>query len=307
MTNEVYANGMEIVCKAAMGKSICAFPDVCLSPPSPPAGPVPIPYPNTAFASDTANGSTSVKISGKEIMLKDKSHFKKSTGDEAATRSFGANVITHALTGKASFVMWSMDVKVEGANVDRNLDLTVHNHQCTPPGTPPWPHTSKMAVAFGEGGKCEKMEHLRLQQYKTPCPQDAKGNDQTGHHLVPGRCMRDTFSTYNHDNAPVICVSKGNQHQGSHKACHARFDPVERDHFEKAKPFPYSDARKAAAASAGGAMDPERDLTPAEEECVAFQLDEYYKAQPPQGIGVKDTDPVRTSGAAGKVNVSPMP
>ena len=42
------------------------LPDTCLSPPSPPAGPVPLPYPNTAFASDTTNGSTTVMISGQE-------------------------------------------------------------------------------------------------------------------------------------------------------------------------------------------------------------------------------------------------
>jgi hypothetical protein len=33
MANEVYANGREVACKAAAGKSICAFPDVCMTPP----------------------------------------------------------------------------------------------------------------------------------------------------------------------------------------------------------------------------------------------------------------------------------
>ena len=33
MGNEVYANGREVACKAADGKSICAFPDVCLTRP----------------------------------------------------------------------------------------------------------------------------------------------------------------------------------------------------------------------------------------------------------------------------------
>ena len=47
MGNEVYANSMEVSCKAAAGKSICAFPDVCFTPPTTPATPpgVPIPYP----------------------------------------------------------------------------------------------------------------------------------------------------------------------------------------------------------------------------------------------------------------------
>ena len=41
---DVYANGDEVACKAGDGKVIAAFPDVCLSPPSPPAGPVPTPH-----------------------------------------------------------------------------------------------------------------------------------------------------------------------------------------------------------------------------------------------------------------------
>jgi hypothetical protein len=35
MSNEVYANGREVSCKAAQGKSVCAFPDVCFTPPLP--------------------------------------------------------------------------------------------------------------------------------------------------------------------------------------------------------------------------------------------------------------------------------
>ena len=85
MGNNVFANGMEVSCKAADGKSIAAFPDVCFTPPENPATPpgVPIPYPNTAFAKDTTKGSKTVKISKKEVMLRNKSYFKTSTGDEA--------------------------------------------------------------------------------------------------------------------------------------------------------------------------------------------------------------------------------
>ena len=85
MGNDVFANGREVSCKAADGKSICAFPDVCMTPLENPATPpgVPVPYPNTGMASDATSGSKTVKISGKEVMLKNKSYFKKSTGDEA--------------------------------------------------------------------------------------------------------------------------------------------------------------------------------------------------------------------------------
>lgn len=126
---DVYANGDEIACKAGDGKVIAAFPDVCLSPPSPPAGPIPVPYPDTSFSKDMQNGSKTVKIKNKEVMLKDQSFYKTSPlGDEAATKTLGQGVITHVITGKTYFVAWSMDVKFEGENVDRHTDLTTSNH-----------------------------------------------------------------------------------------------------------------------------------------------------------------------------------
>lgn len=149
MSNEVFANGNEIACKSGNGKVIAAFPDVCLSPPSPPAGPLPVPYPNSSFSKDTKEGSRSVKISGEEVMLKDKSYYKTSPlGDEAATRSFGGSVVTHTITGKTYFVAWSMDVKFENENVDRHIDFTSSNHNSTPGSPPPvTPNAEKPASA----------------------------------------------------------------------------------------------------------------------------------------------------------------
>ena len=148
MSNEVYANTREVSCKQAAGKSICAFPDVCMTPPMTPVTPpgVPIPYPNTGMASDTTDGSTTVKISGEEVMLKNKSCFKKSMGDEAGCAP-KKGVITSKNMGKVYFTMWSMDVKFEGENVVRMMDLTTHNHAGSMPGnTPPWPYTDKVAT-----------------------------------------------------------------------------------------------------------------------------------------------------------------
>lgn len=110
------------------------MPDVCLSPPSPPAGPVPIPYPNTAMSSDTDGGTTSVKIQNKPVMMKNSSSYKSSKGDEAATNSFGAGVVSHKISGPAKFAAYSFDVKFEGANVCRLGDLTTHNHANTTNG-----------------------------------------------------------------------------------------------------------------------------------------------------------------------------
>lgn len=153
---EVYANGDEIACKAGAGKVISAFPDVCLSPPSPPAGPVPVPYPNTSFSADTQNGSKSVVIIGQEVMLKDQSFYKTSPlGDEAATNGLGASVVTHVITGKTYFNAWSMDVLFEGQNVDRHTDLTTSNHASPAGSTPPFPNVAFMAPPGDpKDGKC---------------------------------------------------------------------------------------------------------------------------------------------------------
>ena len=146
MGKNVFANGMAIACKKGDAKVIAAFPDVCLSPPSPPAGPVPIPYPDTSFSKDMQNGSKTVKIGSGPVMLKDQSFYKTSPlGNEAATRSFGASVITHVITGKTYFGAYSMDVKFEGKNVPRHLDMTTSNHASYPGATPPFPDMEEMS------------------------------------------------------------------------------------------------------------------------------------------------------------------
>jgi hypothetical protein len=172
MSNQVYANNMEVSCKAAAGKSICAFPDVCLTPPQTPATPpgVPIPYPNTGMASDTTSGSTSVKISGKEVMLKNKSYFKKSMGDEAGCAP-KKGVITSKNMGKVYFTKWSMDVKVEGENVVRMMDLTTHNHASSPGNAPPWPYIDE--AAFAGTGPCKDTAKA-LQEDCPPPPKPHK-------------------------------------------------------------------------------------------------------------------------------------
>jgi Domain of unknown function (DUF4150) len=128
MGKNVFANGKEVSCRKDDNKSVAAMPDVCLSPPSPPAGPVPIPYPNTAMASDTTDGSKTVKIGDDEIGMKNSSSYKQSSGDEAATKTFGMGVVSHNIQGKMKHAAWSFDVKIEGMNAIRHMDLTTHNH-----------------------------------------------------------------------------------------------------------------------------------------------------------------------------------
>lgn len=136
MSANVYANGREVSAKKSDNESIAAMPDVCLSPPSPPVGPIPIPYPNFSNASDTAHGTKSVKIAGDEAGIKDQSNYKTSKGDEAATKSLGMGIVTHSIQGKTYFAAWSSDVMFEGANAVRFMDLTTHNHACDPANPP---------------------------------------------------------------------------------------------------------------------------------------------------------------------------
>ena len=217
MANQVYANGREVSCKAAAGKAIAAFPDVCFTPPTAPPTPpgVPIPYPNNGMASDTAGGSRTVKISGKEVMLKNKSYFKKSTGDEAGSAP-KKGVVTSQNRGKVYFTAWSMDVKFEGENVVRHLDLTTHNHASAPGNTPPWPYLDEMAI--GVDGPCKDVaqkardacsEHSKIKSrpkaIEAMCADDdckaARAcvlspyspsnccDGKTGHHVVPVHCF----------------------------------------------------------------------------------------------------------------------
>ncbi|HYP84231.1 PAAR-like domain-containing protein [Variovorax sp.] len=184
MANQVFANGRELACKAGAGKTICALPDVCMTPPENPATPpgVPVPYPNTGLASDTTDGSRSVQISGKEVMLKNKSYFKTSSGDEAGCAA-KKGVVSSKNKGKVYFIDWSMDVKLEGENAVRHLDKTTNNH-----GSPtaneavPWPFVDSMDDAEIKA-LCDKdkaQEKAACADYK---PHKADGKDvcaQTG-------------------------------------------------------------------------------------------------------------------------------
>lgn len=122
------------------------FPDVCQTPS--PAGPIPIPYPNVAMSSDTAQGSSDVKIDGNPVMLAGSS-FSTSTGDEAG--SAGGGVVSGQIKGKAEFVSYSFDVTIEGKNVPRLGDMMVQNKGGAP-NTPPIPEVQPPTVVVVAGG-----------------------------------------------------------------------------------------------------------------------------------------------------------
>lgn len=132
---KVYINGREAVHKDCGGRAI-AFPDVCLCPPGPPSGPVPVPLTNTVQAKDLVNGALTVTIEGNRMGHSD-SYFATSTGNEVA-RSTGGGVISHAVQGKAYFATSSPNVLIEGKPAVRHGDLLTQNHLAKMPGnTPP--------------------------------------------------------------------------------------------------------------------------------------------------------------------------
>jgi Domain of unknown function (DUF4150) len=141
----VSVNFMSVVHAGSNGIST-AFPDVCKTP-APPAPPIPIPYPNIAQSSDTAQGASTVKCDGNPPCVKD-SNFKMSTGDEAGSLM---GVASNKIKGKAEFVNFSFDVKFDGKNVARAMDLMLHNDK----NTPPFPVIQGPAMAMGgDKGNC---------------------------------------------------------------------------------------------------------------------------------------------------------
>jgi hypothetical protein len=228
MGTDVYANGMEIACKAASGKSACQFPDVCFTPPTAPPTPpgVPIPYPNTAMASDCAEGSTTVMICGKEVMLKNKSYIASTHGNEAGNTP-KKGIITSKSTGKAYFAAWSMDVKIETLNVPRHFDIMTHNHASMPGNGGPWCYISAM---LPPAAGAPQDERCTLKPYKEGCPAG-----QTPHHCVPDHCFKEAGrggayypGAVKHADGLCVCVS------GSTKSSAAAGGTVKQEEFGSA-------------------------------------------------------------------------
>lgn len=315
MSNDVFANGRELACKAGAGKSIAAFPDVCMTPPLTPATPpgVPVPYPNTGMASDTTSGSTTVKISGKEVMLKNKSYFKKSTGDEAGAAP-KKGVVSSVNRGKIYFTAWSMDVKIEGENAVRHLDMTTHNHGSAM-NTAPWMFVDSMAAALAdeshpchaevkaERAACEGKD--RSQQCKNKACRDAQAcmlvpyggtgspnccPGYTGDHIVEASSFARTrhgaklagCGKYDLNKAPTCCV-KGSAYSKDHGLMSAlRGDansqlPVGDLKLNNGRVLKGKRVTTYGAAKDNGARSVRSVHTHCSEECIRSLLDHYDK------------------------------
>jgi len=83
------------------------------------------------MSTDTAMGTMKVKCDGNPI-CHETANFAQSTGDEAGVNM---GVKSGVIKGKAEFMLYSFDVKVEGKGCARANDSMLHNMQNTPPAT----------------------------------------------------------------------------------------------------------------------------------------------------------------------------
>lgn len=150
------------------------FPDVCKTP-APPAGPIPIPYPNIAMSTDTDKGSEKVKIDGCPVML-DGSNFKTSTGDEAGS---AGGVVSSKTKGKAEFVNFSFDVKIEGKGVPRLADMMLGNKGGSP-NTPPMPEIQGPLIMIPPMDQEETAKKWKLKKMETEDPDSEDETEEEG-------------------------------------------------------------------------------------------------------------------------------
>jgi uncharacterized Zn-binding protein involved in type VI secretion len=118
------------VTKGSMAIAAATVPNVCKMP-GPPAPFVPVPLPNIGKSGDTPSGySTSVKIEGNTVAIKGATF--KSMGD-IASKGTGGGIVSANTHGPTEFVApGSLNVKIEGKNVQLLSDAMVNN--C---GSPP--------------------------------------------------------------------------------------------------------------------------------------------------------------------------
>ena len=317
MANDVFANGREISCKKADGKTICEFPDVCFTPPENPATPpgVPVPYPNTAFAKDTTEGSKSVKISGQEVMLKNVSYFKTSTGDEAGSAA-KKGIITSTNKGKAYFISWSMDVKYEGKNVVRNLDMTTNNH-ASPAADGSVPQVETDSQAIPDKVDCAKVlkKHPVLshkdQQARCKVIKADTGVEYQSHHVIQnshlqyprGTTLKEICPGYSEDAAPCIALQDG----VDTSTPHGRVSQMQKadgkrhraNYRENNKSPTYQDARSDAKNQLT-AKKPGPSLSEGEANCILAEVDRQFEEMCKKGMKDQSKFNLRPPGQRGK-------
>jgi len=208
----VFANGLEISGKAVNAQTIAAFPDVCFTPPENPATPpgVPIPYPSFGMASDTEQGTGTVKIGGKTVNIKNKSDLSRTSGTEAGCAAKKGD-ITSKNTGKKYFNSWSNDVKFEGEPVIRFSDLATHNHASPIGNTGPWPEICKANPAVMVCAKILNKIGMQIHVHgESPCEDPDESEHYFENQMMQTKRKDGTnykpWKNYTTAGAPCVCM-----------------------------------------------------------------------------------------------------
>ena len=218
--SNVFANGLEISGKATSGKTIAVFPDVCFTPPENPATPpgVPVPYPSFGMASDTESGTSTVKIGGQTVNIKNKSDLSRTSGTEAGVAA-KKGIITSNNTGKSYFHSWSSDVKFDGEPVIRFTDLATHNHSSPNSNTAPWAHILTKTVGNSTCAQILIDCNIKLHKHQdSTCSDDGKKVNERweSEHMCQNAFFQNVrggaggsipdFPRYSANTAPCICM-----------------------------------------------------------------------------------------------------
>lgn len=235
------------VVHAGSGGMSTATPDTCKTPT--PGGPQPMPYPNLAQSSDASQVTTSVKIDGNGVMVKD-STFAQSSGDEPGS---AMGIMSNKVKGPASFTNQSTDVKFEGKAVPRLSDPMGQNEgagnssNATSPAEMQGPQVGTGATP-GDQEACDKLADKEITNDKEGA--EKAGMRQKDYKSFKTTCQKNdcsvTFRDTNPDCVPHIeagLESKGCEWQTktfpgkSLKEEDKRFAGLVSDNLEK-KPLP---------------------------------------------------------------------
>lgn len=295
----VFANGLEISGKGTDGKTIAAFPDVCFTPPENPATPpgVPVPYPSFGMSGDTDKGTGTVKINGKTVNIKNKSHLTKTTGTEAGAAA-KKGIITSKNTGKEYFNSWSTDVKFDGEPVIRFTDLATNNHASPQANTPPWVHVLEMKI--GQLSCAEILAELDIvvHPYKDAdknCESRDKSKAaaddnkyQQSDHIIQNACFENargkggikTFEDYNLNHAPCVCLKDATRRGTEHGEKTAAQNEWTKAQLAKKKNPTYAEVREANLEAMKKAkaphMDDKNDKEHPAVECLRAVCDAFF-------------------------------
>jgi hypothetical protein len=126
MSVTVNINNLSLCHKGSSGISNASLPDVCKTPS--PGGPIPLPYPNISMSSDLENGTSTVTADGGNMIAIKGSDFSRSTGDEPGT---AGGIKSSVNMRESKWILYSFDVKIEGANACRLTDKKTQNGENT--------------------------------------------------------------------------------------------------------------------------------------------------------------------------------